>query len=1629
MNNQSLPKLLLATAAAAALSSHQAIAQNPAAAAARSGAGAAQTDQIKTERQMAEVTTTKADAVNDASLTISQAFEFKPPTTKTRLGLTKDEQEKLNDLGAKLVSFVDEAENIESQRKDLVEKLSEEATKRKDEADQRLRDARIANRDAATDLLGAKRDEKRAKDDFDKKWKERADITEELNRRHAGNVAISEENAERKDRIEKAKEEVSRQKLLLKEAEEHLDKAKSEEKALAKQLDDNEKAFTSATNEVAKSQASLQKSKESEKTAEEDLRSTIKTGEENIAQTKKAGEENIAQTKKAGEENIAQTRKAGEENIAQTRKTGEEAVAMARQNGEKALHSAKDEASAALLDKVARDKEEKAAASAKRAAEKSKSGADRAVKKAEGDLQSAKINAVEAREALAEAQRKDQETKGWFARLFIPSVDKAQRRLRKAEMAIGKADGEKKLADARAAKAAEELARAGKKFDASKAAATAAGKELEAKETAVADAKRKLGEDVAAAQGKMQSDVADAKRKLGEDVAAAQGKMKSDVADAKRKRDDAVTGARKKLEDETAVKNDELAKARQGVANAENVLRDSKKDAAQKKDAVEDTKDDLASATREVGRSERTVEKHGDYVDEAETKLKAIEAEGGNPLEFVKESELKDQVQGLNHVIRDLQGAKDKAEQTVTEKDAALKRSEDGLKGAREAFSIAEAKLSGVADEALEKATKAEEERQGKIEANANDFWNKFIVRAERDAPNFVKVDPQKLRDDLEAAAAARKARDTDFQNAERDCAAAKTAFGTAEKAVADAEKAAKAAVAAAKDEAAKEKARKEGDAAVADARAKVSEARKAFGEAQKVLDNAKKAFADAKAQEAAALKAANSYDGELKGATSRVLADAEKLKKAFYAAVEEAREVRREEKRRRRWSESRKRHMAAIDALNNYRKAKKDYDAAEKEYAAIVHETRDVQEMAGWKQNPDVTAARKKRIDARATFKNAEAAYNQYYSDANTFRTASLSDDEALKIVKRYEKMFKEDYGKALEFDGDRLWLARTSVNGIPLMQSFFDEMEWQADNDENVANTTSHAEEAAKYVRERAIYGGFYFAGLDVSEAKGEENPKTGDAAEKLVVFVDKGRFGPTTVEFVAPQANGEDRIIRDTNNVPVIDGRAFRRSDIISRFLSRDAETNDLERQAFNFIEFRKNFNALNADPDIRKANVEFSVARPDFEYDYDYGDTNARPARVSRAILTKMSVDENPSLINRILPRPIAPIHGVLAVDNFNSMGEFDQLGVEDLNAWMARLTLQHQHRLLGRDAALTLNGNYSFGGAIYGGAASYFLARPEDRGWADGGWRDWALTAHGGYTDVDQEDVIEGLDVLGTGYYGGLQASTRLVDTVTSALDFSLGLTYRYVENSVRIHDEGRSDVIPLGPNGGDGYTILPLSAALMYSDKQLDALNGRNYATVEAIYNLGGSTVDELKAFRTAIEDNRYLLIRAQLARIQLLGSDSTAWWMPRILFARADAQWASTPVIGAEQYGLGGHGTVRGYVEREFMGDSGVSGTIEFRTPINLLSIFSDVPANPYQAADKLQLVYFADGGWFTLTDGLGKNEDESEFIASLGAGLRYAFRDLIFRFDWGFPLVRDDASFKTSSAGTAHLSLQYQF
>jgi hemolysin activation/secretion protein len=103
-------------------------------------------------------------------------------------------------------------------------------------------------------------------------------------------------------------------------------------------------------------------------------------------------------------------------------------------------------------------------------------------------------------------------------------------------------------------------------------------------------------------------------------------------------------------------------------------------------------------------------------------------------------------------------------------------------------------------------------------------------------------------------------------------------------------------------------------------------------------------------------------------------------------------------------------------------------------------------------------------------------------------------------------------------------------------------------------------------------------------------------------------------------------------------------------------------------------------------------------------------------------------------------------------------------------------------------------------------------------------------------------------------------------------------------------------------------------------------------------------------------------------------------------LFGRVLGQIADQPLVNNEQIAGGGLGTVRGYLEAEVLGDNGVFGSLELRSP----SILSAL----HQKGDDWHVYMFLEGGRVSLTNPLPQQVSRFD-LASYGVGTHVRIQD----------------------------------
>lgn len=162
------------------------------------------------------------------------------------------------------------------------------------------------------------------------------------------------------------------------------------------------------------------------------------------------------------------------------------------------------------------------------------------------------------------------------------------------------------------------------------------------------------------------------------------------------------------------------------------------------------------------------------------------------------------------------------------------------------------------------------------------------------------------------------------------------------------------------------------------------------------------------------------------------------------------------------------------------------------------------------------------------------------------------------------------------------------------------------------------------------------------------------------------------------------------------------------------------------------------------------------------------------------------------------------------------------------------------------------------------------------------------------------------------------------------------------------------------------------------------------------VWHLRGLGTDE-SAFnqRRFKADDGFFYYRGDLAHTRDLKGGFQA-------HAKVQGQLASSPLINNEQLAGGGLATVRGYLESTALGDSGVFGTLELRSP-NFLPNEKDAKDNEWRA------YVFAEGGRLKLREALPDQQSTTD-LASVGLGSRIRVREHFnASVDAGLPLTRE--------------------
>jgi hemolysin activation/secretion protein len=327
----------------------------------------------------------------------------------------------------------------------------------------------------------------------------------------------------------------------------------------------------------------------------------------------------------------------------------------------------------------------------------------------------------------------------------------------------------------------------------------------------------------------------------------------------------------------------------------------------------------------------------------------------------------------------------------------------------------------------------------------------------------------------------------------------------------------------------------------------------------------------------------------------------------------------------------------------------------------------------------------------------------------------------------------------------------------------------------------------------------------------------------------------------------------------------------------------------------------------------------------------------------------------------------PLHGALDFNNYGT-----RLAGEE------RYGLSFTHtNLLGQMDELYTRFQFSEGGTAY--AADYSVPaafiNPDMR-------------IGGSYVlgELDLQGDFKALNIEGETQTWGLYTTMPLYDTVNNDVNLKVGMDFKSVQNeilSTRIGDDQLrivNTIVTWEEKDRLGRTIWPHGLHL-----GVDAF--------------GASNKNDIGLSR-AHTGAPFLIYRSQVQRIQYLTEE---------VAVRAKGAWQLTPdkLPPSEQFSIGGHDSVRGYPQGEYLGDYGAVAGAEISVPVFFLPRDWRLPFQKESLYKNLRAITFYDYGTGNLRGAL-PGESSKKDISGTGFGVRLRLNDtLAAQVGYGIPLT----------------------
>lgn len=254
----------------------------------------------------------------------------------------------------------------------------------------------------------------------------------------------------------------------------------------------------------------------------------------------------------------------------------------------------------------------------------------------------------------------------------------------------------------------------------------------------------------------------------------------------------------------------------------------------------------------------------------------------------------------------------------------------------------------------------------------------------------------------------------------------------------------------------------------------------------------------------------------------------------------------------------------------------------------------------------------------------------------------------------------------------------------------------------------------------------------------------------------------------------------------------------------------------------------------------------------------------------------------------------------------------------------------------------------------------------------------SLTIQGTKQDSNVS-TLGGTAVAGRGEVVGARLTITLPAEKAFFHSLSLGFDYKHFDQNILLG--GAEIVTPI--------TYYPFTAGYTASWIGKESTTDFNADVVFHLRGMGsGRNSFDAKRFNA---DGNFIYLRGDLSHTRSLPGGAQ-------IYGKIQGQISDSALLDSEEFAGGGLGTARGYLESVALGDNGLFGTLELRSPSIL-----DWWSKKYEC----RIYLFGDAGVVTLNDPLP--EQTSQYtLASYGAGGRIRIFDhLNGSLDVGVPLI----------------------